>query len=270
MPFLQRDQTNLYYEKTGQGPALILLHALPFDHSLYLYQIEHFSAWFTLIAIDFRGFGRSSSPDETYGLDDLRDDVLAICKSENIDQAIVLGTSIGSKVATLIGLDRPDFCKAVIAVGGGNRPSDHYQSHIMGYQAGRETFHAQHLKSVLSSNYANSPLGQHFIQTMLERAAHLNMQGAGMARTVQAAHDRDLRPRLPNLSPPLLVLNGEFDNSLPRGKETATLVTGSTHHILEGCGHACCIEDPQTFNAHIFHFLHQHALFPSGRDHTDN
>jgi pimeloyl-ACP methyl ester carboxylesterase len=262
MPYVKRNDANLYYEKSGQGPALVLLHALPFDHTLYLYQIAHFSSCLTVLALDFRGFGRSTSPEAPYGLGDLCDDVLAICQAEHMTQAIVLGTSIGSKAATLLGLDHPDFCRAVIAVGGGNQPSDHFESHIQGYRAGRETFHAQHLTSVLSPTFAQSSLGQYVIQTMLDRAAQLDMQGAGMARTVQAAHDRDLRPRLPNLRPPLLVLNGEFDNSLVRGTETASLVPKSTHHILKGCGHACSIEDPKTFNRHVLHFLDQHGLCP--------
>ena len=81
MPYVKRNDANLYYEKSGQGPALVLLHALPFDHTLYLYQIAHFSSCFTVLALDFRGFGRSTSPDAPYGLGDLCDDVLAICQA---------------------------------------------------------------------------------------------------------------------------------------------------------------------------------------------
>ncbi len=265
MPTIQRNDASIYYDTSGTGPALLMLHALPFDHTLYRYQIAHFSTWFKVIAMDLRGFGRSSSPPVKYGLNDICDDALAVCRAENVDQAIVLGTSIGSKAVMLLGLDHPDFCRAVIAVGAGNKPSAHHPSHIEGYMIGRDHFHPTHLRNVVSKAFADSPLGAHLLGTMLERARVLGMTGEGMARTVAAAHDRDLRPRLPDLNPPLLVLNGEFDNSLSGGTETASLVPGARHRILKGSGHACCLEDPQTFDAHVLEFLNDNGLLPAGR-----
>ena len=44
----------------GDGPAMVLVHANPFDHDLWLYQTAHFSTWFRVIGIDIRGYGRSS------------------------------------------------------------------------------------------------------------------------------------------------------------------------------------------------------------------
>lgn len=260
MPDITREDVRIHYATDGEGPALLMLHALPFDHTLYRYQIAHFSTWFKVIAMDLRGFGRSASPPVRYGLNDICDDALAVAKAEGVDEAIVLGTSIGSKAVMLMGLDHPDFCRAVIAVGAGNKPSAHHPSHIEGYLAGRENFHAQHLRSVVSPAFAESRLGAHLLATMLERGRALNMRGDGMARTVAAAHDRDLRPRLPGLKPPLLVLNGEFDNSLSGGTETASLVPGARHRILKGCGHACCLEDPETFDAHVLAFLRDEGL----------
>lgn len=265
MPQINRNGVDIYYTTDGEGPALLMLHALPFDHTLYRYQIAHFSTWFKVIAMDLRGFGRSASPPVQYGLNDICDDALAIAKAEGIDQAIVLGTSIGSKAVMLLGLDHPEFCRAVIAVGAGNKPSAHHQSHIDGYMAGRENFHAKHLRSVVSPAFADSQLGAHLLATMLERGRALNMSGEGMARTVAAAHDRDLRPRLPGLRPPLLVLNGEFDNSLSGGTETVSLVPRARHRILKDCGHACCLEDPQTFDAHVIEFLTDKGLMPGAR-----
>ena len=45
-----------------------MVHANPFDHNLWMYQIAHFSTYFKVIAIDIRGYGRS---------DETRDAVLA-------------------------------------------------------------------------------------------------------------------------------------------------------------------------------------------------
>ena len=262
MPDIIRDGVRIHYETSGEGPALLLLHPLPFDHSLFRYQIAHYSTWFRVIAMDFRGFGRSFSPEAGYGLNVLCDDALAVCAAEGVREAIVLGVSIGSKAVQLLGLDHPDFCRAIIAVGAGNKPSAHHPAHIEGYLKGRDHFHPTHLRSVVSPAFVNSRLGAHLLETMLVRARALGMTGGGMARTVAAAHDRDLRPRLPELKPPLLVVNGEFDNSFEGGAETASLVPGSRREIIWGAGHACCLEDPAAFDAVVLDFLKSKGLMP--------
>jgi pimeloyl-ACP methyl ester carboxylesterase len=62
---------------------------------------------------------------------------------------------------------------------------------------------------------------------------------------------------------PTLVINGELDNSLPAGKETARLVPGAVHKVLPGTGHACCLEDPAGFDRLVIDFLQARKLMPA-------
>jgi pimeloyl-ACP methyl ester carboxylesterase len=261
VPYSTNGGVRSWYEVAGEGPALLFLHPLPFDHTVYQYQLAHYSTWFRCIAMDFRGFGRTDAVTEKYGLSDLGDDALAVLKQEKVDKAIVLGTSIGSKTALLLGLDHPEIFRAVIAVGAGNKPAPEAVNRVAAYKdRGRDGFHPQHLRSVVSPAFASSPLGTYFLTRMAERAKVLGMKGEAMSRTVEAAHDRDIRSRLPGMKPPLLVVNGEFDNSLPSGTETAKLVPGSRHEILKDAGHACCLEDPAAFDRVVLDFLRQKGL----------
>lgn len=68
--------------------------------------------------------------------------------------------------------------------------------------------------------------------------------------------------RLGGMKVPTLVINGEFDNSLPGGTRTAKLTPGAVHKILSGAGHACCIEKPGVFNGFVADFLDQNGLLP--------
>lgn len=61
---------------------------------------------------------------------------------------------------------------------------------------------------------------------------------------------------------PTLVINGEFDHSLPTGKCTADLIPGAVHKILADAGHACCLEDPAGFDALVVDFLAKRGLMP--------
>src|SRR5215204_4105651 len=129
MPISRANGLEIYYETAGTGPPLVLIHALPFDHNLWLYQVERFSRRFTTIAMDLRGWGRSAKPRAPFTLAEMGDDILAILKDEGIGGgAVVLGCSIGSKIALMLACDRPDIFRAAILVGGnsGSQPQfDH-------------------------------------------------------------------------------------------------------------------------------------------------
>jgi len=62
---------------------------------------------------------------------------------------------------------------------------------------------------------------------------------------------------------PTLIINGEFDHSLPTGRKTASLVPGAVHKILPGTGHACCLEDPAGFDGIVIDFLRARDLMPA-------
>ena len=100
---------------------MVLVHANPFDHRLFTYQIASFAPYFRLVALDIRGYGRSDKPETPFTLADMADDVLAVCAQEKIARAIFMGVSVGSGMSLLIGLDRPQMCDAVILVGGSSK-----------------------------------------------------------------------------------------------------------------------------------------------------
>jgi 3-oxoadipate enol-lactonase len=60
---------------------------------------------------------------------------------------------------------------------------------------------------------------------------------------------------------PVLIMNGEFDNSLKRSQEMSTRIAGAEHRMIPGAGHACCLEDPATFDEHVLVFLEKHKFF---------
>jgi len=61
----------IYYEVSGEGFPFVMVHANPFDHNLWMYQIAHFSTYFKIIAIDIRGYGRSDKPTTPFSLEDM-------------------------------------------------------------------------------------------------------------------------------------------------------------------------------------------------------
>lgn len=252
----------IYYEVSGEGLPFIMIHANPFDHNLWMYQIAHFSTYFKVIAIDLRGYGRSDKPETPFSLKDMTDDVLGVCRDQNVTQAILAGVSVGSGMAILLGLDHPELFKAIILVGGSSGPGGSIEERIRGYtRTGIEKYHIQHLRELVAPDFATSKLGQYLLNTFVERDPWLS--GESIGQIFRARGSLDMTPRLGTMKVPTLVINGEYDNSLAGGTKTASLIPGAVHKILPKTGHACNIEDPAGFDAIVVDFLRSHHLMPA-------
>jgi hypothetical protein len=136
MPMSRENGLDIYYETAGAGPPLVLIHALPFDHNLWLYQVERFSERFRTIAMDLRGWGRSAKPHTPFALADMGNDVFGVLANAGVDGgAVVLGCSIGSKIALMLACDHPEIFKAAILVGGNSGPQPQFDHRVAAYRA---------------------------------------------------------------------------------------------------------------------------------------
>ena len=260
MPYSRKRGVDIWYEVTGDGPALVLIHANPFDHDLWLYQAAHFSTWFKVVGIDIRGYGRSAKIATPFTLKDMCDDVIGLMDDLKIARAICMGCSVGSGTTILLGLDHPERFEALILVGGNSGTSDRYMKRVEGYRADLAGYHIEHLRELVAPAFAQSRLGQHLLNMFVEREPRL--RGEAIAQVFMAGNSTDTTPRLPHMKVPVLVINGQFDHSLEAGARTASLVPGAVHKILPGTGHACCIEDPAGFDALAIEFLSARGLMP--------
>ena len=165
MPYSTSNGLKIYYEVSGEGLPFVMVHANPFDHNLWMYQIAHFSTYFKVVAIDIRGYGRSDKPETPFSLKDMADDVLGVCRDLDIKEAILGGVSVGSGMAILLGLDHPEMFKAIILVGGSSGPGGSIDERIRGYtQVGIEKYHIQHLRELVAPEFADSKLGKYLLE----------------------------------------------------------------------------------------------------------
>jgi 3-oxoadipate enol-lactonase len=268
MPISRANGLDIYYEVAGSGPPLVLIHALPFDHNLWLYQVERFSSRFTTVAMDLRGWGRSAKPHTPFSLSEMGNDILGVLADEGISgEAVVLGCSIGSKLALMLACDHPEIFRATILVGGNSGPQNQFDHRIAAYRAHRaagtlKEYHLGHLRHGVTQQWADSPIGRYLLEGFAERGAALDAES--IAQVFQALSVSDLTPKLAAYKSPTLIVNGEHDNALPGGKRTAALIAQAEHHIVPGAGHCCFLEDPASFGALVQGFLVRNNLWPDG------
>jgi 3-oxoadipate enol-lactonase len=260
VPYCFVDGIRIHYEVLGEGSPLVLIHANPFDRRLWMYQAAHFSTFFRVINVDIRGYGYSDKPTSKTSIVEMAEDVVGVLRQEGVSEAIVAGISVGGVIALQLGLDHPEIFKSLILVGCSSGPGGRYQERIDGYTEGVEKYHIQHLRSLVSKDFSESRLGCYLLNTFTEWDKRLN--GKAIVEIFKALQDREVTNRLGELKMPVLVINGEFDNSLPRSLELSRRITGAAHHVIPRTGHACCLEDPMAFDEIVMEFLKEKEFIP--------
>jgi 3-oxoadipate enol-lactonase len=269
MTYCKNGDVRVHYVVAGEGPPLVLLHAIPFDHTLWMYQIAHFSTRFKTIAIDLRAWGRTDAVRKPYAMDDLVGDVLAVCKAEDVTKCVLTGISVGSRVAMQCVLDHPSLFNAVVLVGSGSRPSANVENRIADYAKldgkpdALTAYRRDHAIFGVSKGYAQTPLGKYLLESFVERTPWTS--GRAIASLFEAFGRIDHLDRVKEITMPTLVMNGEFDGALPSGKWTAEHIKGALHRVIPNTGHACNLEDPARFDAVMAEFLAANGLWPEVR-----
>ncbi len=94
---VSEDGTNIAYEKTGQGPVLIIVGGALGDHHFYIPLANELAAHFTVYNFDRRGRGRSGDT-QPYAVEREIEDVAALI-ADTGQQPFVYGHSAGSVLA---------------------------------------------------------------------------------------------------------------------------------------------------------------------------
>ncbi|MBI3523572.1 MAG: alpha/beta fold hydrolase, partial [Betaproteobacteria bacterium] len=106
----------LDYQIEGQGPWLILSHALTTNHSMWDLQMPQLIRKFRVLRYDMRGHGHSAAPEGPYSFDELAGDVLGLMDALGILRASYIGLSIGGMIGQHLALRAPErFERMVLA-----------------------------------------------------------------------------------------------------------------------------------------------------------
>ncbi|MED7949736.1 alpha/beta fold hydrolase [Streptomyces sp. BE303] len=123
----------LHLVEQGTGPLVLLVHGFPESWYSWRRQLPALAAaGYRAVAIDVRGYGRSSKPAATdaYRMLDLVEDNVAVVRALGEEDAVVVGHDWGSSIAAASALLHPEVFRAVgllsvpYAPPGGPRPTE--------------------------------------------------------------------------------------------------------------------------------------------------
>jgi 3-oxoadipate enol-lactonase len=248
--------------EAGSGPAVLLIHGLGWDHSLWNPTLERFSSRYRLIAADTRGHGLTDKPDGPYDMAMFARDYAALADPLGLTRVCVIGLSQGGMVAQNLALLRPDLVSALVLVSTSYKsdPSlrDNMEARIAAMdQAGPEAAARIAAESIFSPGWraANAAALARFV------AWRSAMPMAPLNSATRALYDFNLSGDLPRISAPTLVVAGEEDVlTRPKGmEEIAALIPGAEYRLIANSGHMIPVEQPERLAALLAEFLEKHV-----------
>ncbi|MET8638788.1 alpha/beta hydrolase [Streptomyces sp. NPDC004680] len=123
----------IHLVEQGTGPLVLLVHGFPESWYSWRHQLPVLAAaGYRAVAVDVRGYGRSSKPAATdaYRMLDLVEDNVAVVHALGEESAVVIGHDWGATIAANSALLRPEVFRAVGLLSvpytprGGPRPSE--------------------------------------------------------------------------------------------------------------------------------------------------
>lgn len=256
------DGTSLYYEETGAGEAVLFIHEFAGNHRTWAAQMAVLGTSCRCIAYSARGYPPSDVPDsdDAYGQDIAVGDAIAVLDALDIDRAHIVGHSMGAYTALHVGLNHPERCISVAALGCGWGSHPDERETARGLCEDIAAMFGEKPIAESAATYARFPMRHTFeakdpagFAAFEEILGGLSPQGAALTM-LNLQRDRptlwDMEENLKNFTPPLLVLVGDEDHPcldgslfLKRTAPTAAL------QIVPRAGHTITMEEPAIVNA---------------------
>jgi pimeloyl-ACP methyl ester carboxylesterase len=254
----------MYYEWHGQavGTPVVLVMGLGGDCTAWAFQLAALAPRYRVLVFDNRGAGRTDAPDVPYTTPGMAADLLGLLDGLGIDQAHLLGLSMGGAIAQEAALAAPGRVRSLQLHATWAGPSPYLEALIRAVRAvraqlDREAFHrALAVWLFTPETFARQP---ELVELVVQRATgdpHAPPAHAYL-RQLDAALGHDARARLPRLRCPTLVAVGSQDllTPPPLSRELARLVPAARLEILDGAGHGALWEAPAAFDAACLRFL---------------
>jgi pimeloyl-ACP methyl ester carboxylesterase len=241
------DQNQLphYERRPGTGPTLVFLHYWGGSGRTWAPVIAALPGRDTL-TIDFRGWGRSRALPGPYGLRQLAADTRAVLAAAGVAEFVLIGHSMGGKVAQLVAATGPDGLRGIVLVAPAPaRPAAsvdaQYQEFLSHAYDSAETV-AVARDSALTATALPAALRAQTVEDSLASAP--------AARTEWPLHGiaEDIRAYTQRITARTLVVAGEHDQVEPADVLRMNLLaylTDAQLAVIPGSGHLVPLEAPE-------------------------
>ena len=252
MPKVKLNDIEIYYEVHGKGRPMVFLSETACDGEVWkIHQVEEFSKDHRVIIHDYRGTGQSSKPSVDYTTKMFCDDLVGLMDYLGAEDAVVVGHSMGGRVAQLLALDHPKkVYKLVLASTGSHYPTTKgLPLKIMKemIEWGYEKYERDHTILV---GWTDEYVKRHAdkIERYLKVRMHNLCPVEFYLRHLIARQSHDTSARLKEIRQPTLILVGDGDRNM-----TSEINHRMSSEILaEGISHSKLVVLPNERHSYFF------------------
>jgi pimeloyl-ACP methyl ester carboxylesterase len=275
-----QDGRTLAYARKGSGPTLVCHPGGPGFSSSYLADLGGLNEELELVLVDPRGTGGSDPARDpsAYAIDDYASDLEELRVHLGLERMLLLGHSHGGVAAIAYASKHPERVERLILASTLPRHGPEQEVVMQAAveaRAGEPWYEdaVAALKTELEGTFVDGRELMELVQRMMplyfarygeaERAYIEAMTGEELCVDATRLWEKeifehfDLRPLLPSLTMPTLVITGELD-FITGPSCAAELVEGipaPERVVLPGVGHMIFVEAPEAFRAAVLSFL---------------
>lgn len=233
------------------SPSIVLVHGLSVSSHYMVPTAIALAPYYHVYAPDLPGFGKSAKSAQMLTITQMADTLASWMQAMNLQQAVLLGNSLGCQTIVNFALRYPEKVTQAILAG----PTMDSQARTLPQQALRLLRDCLHEPPSLLPLLTREYLAAGFRRTL---------------RTVQYALDDPIEEELPQLHIPVLVVRGSRDPICTQRwvEEVAALLPNSQLAVISGAAHAVNYNAPQELASLVRCFLSERqedASYPPPR-----
>jgi 3-oxoadipate enol-lactonase len=243
----------LHWIKEGQGPVVVLSHALGCDMRMWDDVAAILQARYSVLRYDQRGHGQSEAVPGPYTMGLLAEDAAELIRAQAPEAVHFVGLSMGGMVAQALAASQPQLLKSLVIANAANYYDDAARAQ---WQARISTVRTQGVAAI-----AEGAMQRWFTPEFradqaaggAARVASLRLQlektdAAAYAASCEAVAGIDFRASNAHIACPALVIAGTRDEATPVALSQAIVdsIAGAQLRTLEAA-HLSAVEQPQAF-----------------------
>ncbi|MGA8303959.1 MAG: alpha/beta hydrolase [Thermoplasmata archaeon] len=248
------------FEERGRGRPIVLLHQAIADRRVWNREFALLGRNHRVVRYDLRGFGGSTPATSEFS--PVRD-LAALLDHLGMERPLIVGPSVGGKIALDFALEHPDGVGALLLIAPGYSGMDY--DHVPGgkatferderlskaaadaWAAGNLDEATEHLRDLWASALTGKSLD--LFRTMVrENAKEVFEERSGRFETREGAPAAE---RLKEIHVPTLILVGDRDNpAMPHCSNFVSRgIAGATVQLVPGADHLLNLSQPDAFDS---------------------
>ncbi len=268
------DGREIAFVDRGSGPPLLFVHGLGSNLSLWRETMDAFDDSHRVLALDLPGYGLSDKENVPGTMSFFADVVTGFLDEREIDEATVVGVSMGGQVSLTLALEAPERVRRLALVSpAGIEPFTPKEGEALKNATTAEgivntTDEQVRQNTALnfaewSDEYAWIIEQRHALSERDDFAAYAEAN----ARSVAGMLESDVRDRLGEIGVPALILFGAGDKLIPNqylhenmttadvAERAEEVLPNATVRLVDEAGHLIMLERPSVFREELRSFL---------------